>query len=147
MKDLKEAGHIIRIGVIAFVLPVWLLVTGLFLWNGNYIYAGLMSFFSILMLYGVYMNWKRITSDEKIDDERMKKVNWKAGFSSFWTMINAAILTGIFQNFLVDILPISQTELVRYDVTLILAAGFVSYFAFRTYYLRFGLESDFWRLD
>ena len=147
MSDLKEAGHIARIGVAAFVLPIWLLVTAIFIWNGDYIYAGLMVFFSSLMFYGVYMNWKRLSSDETIDDERMKKANWKAGFSSFWTMINTAILAGIFQNFLAGTFPVSQSELIRHDATFILAVGFISYFGFRTYYLRFGLESDFWRLD
>jgi hypothetical protein len=145
--SLKEAGHVIRIGTMAFVLPIWALATGFFVWEGMYLYAALMLVFGAMMGYGVYMNWKRIASDEKIDDERMQRINWKSGANAFWTVINAAIIFGIFGGFIAGYIPISQAELARYDSTIILWTGLIAYFGFRTYFLRYGLENEFWRID
>jgi hypothetical protein len=144
---MREAGYAMRIGVMAFVLPIWAVATGFFLLEEMYLYAGLMSFFGIIMGYGIYMNWKRISSHERIDDERMKKINWRSGANAFWTMINTAIIFGIFGGLITDFLPLSQAQLMKNDAAVILFAGFLAYFGFRIYYLRYGLGNEFWRFD
>jgi len=65
ISNLREAGYIMRVGVVVFVLPIWVLAIGFFALEEMYLYAGLMTVFGALMLYGAYMNWKRISSDEK----------------------------------------------------------------------------------
>ena len=145
--SVREAGHIMRIGVMLFVLPIWALATGFFAWNGEFLYTGLMLFFGFLMVYGGYMNWKRLDSDEKIDDERMQQVNWKSGANAFWTMINTAIVLSIFGGLISEIIPVTEAQIVNYDASMILGMGFMSYFGFRTYYLRYGLDNEFWRFN
>ena len=147
MTELREAGYIMRIGVMALVLPIWLLATGLFAWNGELLYTGLMIFFGTLMVYGGYMNWKRLASEEKIDDERMQQVNWKSSANAFWAMTNTAIILGVFGSFISEIIPVTEAQIINYDATAILGIGFISYFAFRTYYLRYGLDNEFWRFN
>lgn len=143
----REAGYIMRIGTMAFVLPIWALATGFFLWEGMYLYAAAMIFFGGLMGYGAYMNWKRISSDEKIDDERMKQINRKSGASAFWTMINTSAILMIFPELFTAALNIGVSTLHRYSLPAVVAIGFISYFAFRTYYLKYGLENEFWRFN
>ena len=143
----REAGYIMRIGVMAFVLPIWAITSGFFLWEGMYLYAAVMLFFGALMGYGGYMNYRRLASDETIDDERMQKINWKSGFSGFWTMINTAILVGIFGGLIAEYLPVTRTWLMNYDSSIILGLGFIAYFGFRTYYLRYGMKNEFWRFN
>lgn len=147
MSELREAGYVMRIAVTAFVLPIWSLATGFFLLEEMYLYAGLMLFFGSLMLYGVYMNWKRISKDKKIDDERMKQINWKSGANAFWTMINTAIIFSIFGRLISRYIPVTRSQIATYDGTAILLTGLLVYFGFRVYYLRFGLENEFWRID
>jgi len=145
--DLREAGYIMRIGVMAFVLPIWALATGFFVLEGMYVYAGLMAFFGILMSYGGYMNWKRISSDEKIDDERMKKINQRSSANAFWTVLNMAIIFSVFGGLIIEFLPVTQTQLANFDASIILFTGFIAYFGFRAYYLKYGMVSEFWRFN
>ncbi|MFB6241403.1 MAG: hypothetical protein ABEJ36_01200 [Candidatus Nanosalina sp.] len=146
-KDLKQFGHAMRIGVIAFVAPIMVLATGFFLWEEMYLYAAAMTVFLFMIGLGVYMNWKRLASDEKIDDERMQEINHRSGFNAFWTIINASALLTIFDSFLARVFQVQELFVLKYDLATVLALGFTSYLGFRTYYLRYGLDSEFWRLD
>lgn len=146
-EDLKQAGYLMRIAVVALVFPIVLLATMFFLWEGLYIYAGAMLVFGSVMAYGVYMNWKRLASDEKIDDERMQKINWKSGSNAFWTVINTSIILYFFDGAVKALLKISESTFNKYSLTAVTAAGFISYFAFRTYYLKTGVENEFWRVN
>jgi len=84
---------------------------------------------------------------KKIDDERMKTINQSSAANAFWTMINTAIFFGVFGDIIADFLPFTQSQLMNYDATAILFTGFLAYFGFRTYYLKHGLENEFWRFD
>jgi heme/copper-type cytochrome/quinol oxidase subunit 2 len=145
-EDLKQVGHAMRIGVIAFVAPIMVLATGFFLWEEMYLYAAAMTVFLFLTGLGVYMNWKRLASDEKIDDERMKEINRRSGFNSFWTVINASVLLMIFDGVIAGFLQVQRVFILKYDLSIVLALGFASYLGFRAYYLRYGLDSEFWRI-
>lgn len=147
MNGIRELGYILRISVMALVIPIWIFITGFFLLNEEYLYGIFMLFFGILLVYGAYMNFKRIIKDKNIDDERMKIINRKSSSNAFWTIINTVIFLTIFQSFLVDILPITNKWLINYDSLLFIGLGFISYFGFRTYYLYRGPENEFWRFN
>lgn len=135
--DLNDWSRLITllIGV-----PVYLVSTGYFLLNGKDVYAGILLFGGIFMAVGVYMNWKRLASDEKIDDERMRQVNLKAGFSAFWTLIMVLAVWGIFRALFVIFTPLTDSMILDYDTLVLIFIGFASYLGFRIYYLKFGVE-------
>ncbi len=136
-----------RVVSLAIAIPTYLFSTGLFLSEGKTGYAGLLIFGGLFMIAGIYMNWKRLASDEKIDDERMKQVNQKAGFSAFWTMIIVLILWGLLRTLLVIFTPLTDSMVLDYDTLVLIFIGFASYLGFRAYYLHFGVENELWRID
>ena len=135
--DLKDWSRLITllIGV-----PVYLVSTGALLLNGKDFYSGIMLFGGLFMAAGVYMNWKRLVSDEKIDDERMRQVNLKAGFSAFWTLIMVLMIWGILRVLLVALTPLTDSMILDYDTLVLIFTGFASYLGFRAYYLKFGVK-------
>ena len=145
MSDLDEFFTAFRIAIVLFVMPAWALATGFFLWEGMYLYVGLMIFFAGLTGYGVYRNFDRLMREDKLDDERMKTVNRRAGSSAFWTVLNTAILANIFSTFIG--LGSELTQLwYRYDTAALIMLAFTAYLGFRVYYMKYGIEADFWNL-
>ena len=136
-----------RVVILAISIPVYLFSTGWFLLGGKTGYAGIMLFGGLFMVAGVYMNWKRLASDEEIDDERMKQVNQNAGFSAFWTLIMVLIFWGLLRVLLVVFTPLTESMILDYDTLVLIFVGFVSYLGFRAYYLHFGVENKLWRID
>lgn len=147
MSGKDEIFTVFRISVVLFVLPAWMLATGFFIWERMYLYAALMVFFASLAGYGVYRNFDRLLREDKLDDERMKRINWKSGSSAFWTMLNTSLILTIFPELFTSVLKIGRSSFNRYSLTAVVAVGFISYFAFRAYYLRYGLENEFWRFE
>ena len=121
-------------------VPVYLVSTGYFLLNGKDVYAGILLFGGLFMVVGVYMNWKRLVSDEKIDDERMRQVNLKAGFSAFWTLTFVLIVWGLLRTLLVIFTPLTDSMILDYDTLVLIFIGFASYLGFRAYYLKYGVK-------
>lgn len=141
---LKDWSRVISL---AIGIPVYLLSTAWFLSEGKTGYGVMMLFGGVFMVAGIYMNWKRLASDEEIDDERMKKVNQKAGFSAFWTMIMVLILWGLLRLLLVVFTPLTESMILDYDTLALIFIGFASYLGFRAYYMHFGVENQLWRID
>jgi len=131
-----------RLITLLICVPVYLVSTGSFLINGKDIYSGIMLFGGLFMAAGIYMNWKRLASDEKIDDERMRQINLKAGFSAFWTMIFVLIFWGLLRTLLVIFTPLTDSMILDYDTLVLIFTGFASYLGFRIYYLKFGVEQN-----
>lgn len=142
--NLEDWSSIISL---AIGTSIYLFSTGWFLSEGKTGYAGILIFGGLFMVAGIYMNLKRLASDEKIDDERMKKVNQKAGFSAFWTMIMVLIVWGILRVLFVVFTPLTESMILDYDTLVLIFIGFASYLGFRAYYLHFGVENDLWRID
>ncbi len=136
-----------RSAVIVFVLPAWMLATGFFIWEGMYLYAVLMIFFACITGYGVYRNFDRLLREDKVDDERMKQVNRKSGSSAFWAMLNTSLILMVFPELFTSVLKIGRTTFNSYSLPSVVTIGFISYFVFRAYYLRYGVENEFWRFD
>jgi uncharacterized membrane protein len=137
-----------RVVILATSIPIYLLSISSLLSRGQTVYGGVLLLFGgFFMAAGIYMNWKRLASDEKIDDERMRQVNQKAGFSAFWTMIMALIVWGVLRVLLVALTPLTESMILDYDTLVLIFIGFASYLAFRAYYLNFGVENKFWRPD
>jgi uncharacterized membrane protein len=136
-----------RVVSLAISIPIYVFSTGWFLSEGKTGYAGILIFGGLFMVAGIYMNWKRLASDEKVDDERMKQVNQKAGFSAFWTMIMVMIIWGILRVLLVVFTPLTESMILDYDTLVLTFIGFTSYLGSRAYYLKFGVENDLWRIE
>jgi len=137
-----------RVLSLAIGIPVYLLSKSSLLLDENNVYGGILLLFGgFFMVAGIYMNWKRLASDEKIDDERMKQANQKAGFSAFWTMIFVLIIWGLLRTFLVIFTPLTDSMILDYDTLALIFTGFASYLGFRAYYLYFGVENELWRID
>lgn len=136
-----------RVLTLVIGIPIYLFSTGWFLSEGKTGYTGLLVFGGFFMAVGVYMNWKRLASDEEIDDERMKKANQKAGFSAFWTMIMVLVLWGLLRLLIVIFTPITESMILDYDTLILIFIGFASYLGFRAYYLKYGIENKLWKLE
>lgn len=142
IKDSWSSKDWSRLITLLIGVPVYLVSTGSFLLNGKNVYAGILLFGGLFMAAGVYMNWKRLVSDEKIDDERMRQVNLKAGFSAFWTLILVLIVWGLLRTLLVIFTPLTDSMILDYDTLVLIFTGFASYLGFRAYYLKFGVKQN-----
>ncbi|WP_414836977.1 DUF2178 domain-containing protein [Candidatus Nanohalococcus occultus] len=142
MSDFPE---VMRLATMLFVLPIWLIVTGLFVVEGMYVYALASVLFGLMMAYGAYQNIDSLRREDNIDDERAVEINRKAASSAFWTLFNIGLIWSLVSGFYAE--SISGLGTLRtYDAYVAIPAALITYLCFRVYYRVYGLEADFWKL-
>ncbi|MFB6158963.1 MAG: hypothetical protein ABEJ95_04895 [Candidatus Nanohalobium sp.] len=150
MSDAKEFANIMRLGVASLILPLILLAPIVMFYAGRWKLGVAALILSGLFGFLAWMNVKRVLRDDPVNDERMKKVNTHAAASSFWTVFNLGMLSFIaHMMFGIDLstLPGSREQIITAAPGLFIGYIFVLYMGFRAYYIKFGIDSKFWRLD
>nr|EGQ40883.1 MAG: hypothetical protein J07AB56_01290 [Candidatus Nanosalinarum sp. J07AB56] len=127
-----------------------LLSSAIMFYNGRWRIGAAALILFLLFGYLSWMNVERILRDDPADDERMEKINTHAAASSFWTVFNLGMLSFIARMILgigAGSLPGTKEQIVAAAPGLSIGILFVLYASFRGYYLKFGVDSKFWRLD
>lgn len=150
MSETTQALDVARLAIASLILPLILLVSVLMfvngLWKIGLASLTLSALFSILL----WSNLKRVLRDDPVDDERMRKINTHAAASSFWTVFNLGMISFIaHMMFGLDAasLPGTREQIVSAAPGLSVGTLFFLYIGFRAYYIKFGIDSKFWRLN
>ena len=150
MSGAEEFANIMRLGVASMILPLILLASAVMFYSGRWKIGAAALVISIIFGYLTWMNVKRIMRDDPVSDERMKEINTHAAASSFWTIFNLGML-GFIANQVFGLgtnsFPGTREQIMTAAPGLFMGAIFILYMVFRAYYISFGLDSKFWRLD
>ena len=112
---------IMLLGIVLFT------VAGLKFLGAGITFSGL-----ILVFIGIYWATKRKT--EIPADEMHLRINEKAGFNAFWTVIGLMAILGYVTHYFPDILEIHEV------LELIIIVGMFTFVVSRFYYIRRGLS-------
>jgi len=86
----------------------------------------------ILIFIGIY--WATKPATEIPADEMHKRINEKAGFNAFWTVIGLMAILGYVNHYFPDLLEF------RYVFELVIGVGMFTFLISRFYYIRRGLS-------
>lgn len=125
--DLKRSKpHFIGGSAIILLGIVLFTVAGLELLGMGITFSGL-----ILVFIGIY--WATKPATEIPANEMHKRINEKAGFNAFWTVIGLMAILGYVNHYFPDLLEIRDV------LGLVIGVGMFTFVASRFYYIRRGL--------
>ncbi|EGQ43579.1 MAG: hypothetical protein J07AB43_15700 [Candidatus Nanosalina sp. J07AB43] len=150
MNELDKFAAVMRLGVASFIIPLLVLGSAAMFYAGRWKIG--IAFLATTLFFG-YLAWRNVQRVDREDnprDERMERVNTHAAASSFWTVFNLGILLFLLHmsfGLTLNSLSLTADQIIQAAPGLFIGTMFILYMGFRAYYIKFGTESKFWRLD